>query len=101
MIEFFDLKPFELFGTVKMQTVPPKKMKKSDKTFKPAAVKKTKNPPKYRDPASGATWTGMGKQPYWIEGNRDDYLIENLQDKPKRITQNNKEEHHEREEALH
>jgi hypothetical protein len=92
MIEFFDLKPFELFGTVKMQTVPPKKMKKSDKTFKPAAVKKTKNPPKYRDPASGATW---------IEGNRDDYLIENLQDKPKRITQNNKEEHHEREEALH
>lgn len=24
--------------------------------------------PKYRDPASGATWTGRGKAPKWIEG---------------------------------
>ena len=24
--------------------------------------------PKYRDPATGATWTGRGKQPRWIEG---------------------------------
>lgn len=23
---------------------------------------------KYRDPASGATWTGRGKPPRWIEG---------------------------------
>ncbi|WP_126312986.1 H-NS family nucleoid-associated regulatory protein [Delftia acidovorans] len=24
--------------------------------------------PKYRDPASGATWTGRGKPPNWING---------------------------------
>jgi DNA-binding protein H-NS len=24
--------------------------------------------PKYRDPASGKTWTGRGKAPKWIEG---------------------------------
>lgn len=24
--------------------------------------------PKYRDPATGATWTGRGKPPRWIEG---------------------------------
>lgn len=23
--------------------------------------------PKYRDPASGATWTGRGKQPRWVQ----------------------------------
>lgn len=24
--------------------------------------------PKYRDPATGATWTGRGKEPAWIRG---------------------------------
>jgi DNA-binding protein H-NS len=24
--------------------------------------------PKYRDPATGATWTGRGKTPKWIDG---------------------------------
>jgi DNA-binding protein H-NS len=35
-------------------------------------------PPKYRDPASGATWTGRGVVPAWLRDkpNRDDYLIE-------------------------
>lgn len=32
---------------------------------------------KYRDPATGQTWTGRGKAPKWIEGkNREDYLID-------------------------
>ena len=33
--------------------------------------------PKYRDAATGKTWTGRGKPPLWIAGakNRDDYLI--------------------------
>lgn len=32
--------------------------------------------PKYRDPATGATWTGRGKQPRWIEGkDRVPFLI--------------------------
>jgi DNA-binding protein H-NS len=25
-------------------------------------------PAKYRDPATGATWTGRGKEPAWIRG---------------------------------
>ncbi|SDV48584.1 H-NS histone family protein [Chitinasiproducens palmae] len=32
--------------------------------------------PKYRDPKSGATWSGRGKPPRWIAGkNRDEYTI--------------------------
>lgn len=36
----------------------------------------SKVPPKYRDPATGQTWTGRGKAPKWIDGkNRDQFLI--------------------------
>ncbi|WP_175958381.1 H-NS histone family protein [Burkholderia sp. BCC0405] len=33
--------------------------------------------PKYRDPKSGATWSGRGKAPQWIASarNRDKFLI--------------------------
>jgi len=32
--------------------------------------------PKYRNPATGDTWTGRGKAPKWIEGrDRSSYLI--------------------------
>ena len=32
--------------------------------------------PKYRDPATGLTWTGRGKAPKWINGqDRDAFLI--------------------------
>lgn len=32
--------------------------------------------PKYRDPATGATWTGRGRTPKWMDGkNRDAFLI--------------------------
>ena len=32
--------------------------------------------PKYRDPATGQTWTGRGKAPKWIEGrDRGQFLI--------------------------
>ena len=32
--------------------------------------------PKYRDPATGQTWTGRGKAPKWIDGkDRSNYLI--------------------------
>ena len=31
---------------------------------------------KFRDPATGTTWSGRGKEPAWIKGqNRDDFLI--------------------------
>ncbi|TAM01420.1 MAG: H-NS histone family protein [Paraburkholderia sp.] len=33
--------------------------------------------PKYRDPESGATWSGRGKPPRWIAGqDRERFLIE-------------------------
>ncbi len=32
--------------------------------------------PKYRDPATGATWTGRGKAPRWIQGqDREKFAI--------------------------
>jgi DNA-binding protein H-NS len=35
-----------------------------------------KVPPKYRDPATGQTWTGRGKAPKWIDGkDRAQFLI--------------------------
>lgn len=39
---------------------------------------KAPRPPKYRDPKTGKTWTGMGKPPNWISGvrNREKFLID-------------------------
>lgn len=43
----------------------------NDDLQRPATAKSKpacKVPPKYRDPATGATWTGRGKPPLWIAG---------------------------------
>ncbi|HDR9497107.1 H-NS histone family protein [Burkholderia cepacia] len=44
-----------------------------------AAASTTRAPiaPKYRDPKTGATWSGRGKAPQWIAGakNRNRFLI--------------------------
>ncbi len=33
--------------------------------------------PKYRDPATGKTWSGRGKRPNWFDSERaDDFLIQ-------------------------
>ena len=42
-----------------------------------AATKTTLGKAKYRDPATGKTWTGHGRAPDWIknESNRDSFLI--------------------------
>ena len=35
-----------------------------------------KVPPKYRDPATGKTWTGRGRAPTWMEGkDKEKFLI--------------------------
>ncbi|WP_318826693.1 H-NS histone family protein [Burkholderia cepacia] len=41
--------------------------------------KGTPGKPKYRNPKTGATWTGKGKPPAWIRdaANRDQFLIQN------------------------
>ncbi|MEK9720515.1 MAG: H-NS histone family protein [Quisquiliibacterium sp.] len=51
---------------------------KADDVF--GGARKTRStgkvPPKYRDPASGKTWTGRGVEPAWIKGkDRTRFLI--------------------------
>ena len=44
--------------------------------FPAAKAKGTVGAPKYRDPATGVTWTGRGKPPAWIVGkDRTPFLI--------------------------
>lgn len=44
--------------------------------FPPSKTKGSVGAPKYRDPATGATWTGRGKPPNWINGkDRTPFLI--------------------------
>lgn len=45
--------------------------------FPQGKAKSSVGVPKYRDPATGATWTGRGKPPNWIVGkDRTSLLIE-------------------------
>lgn len=58
LVKQFDLKPQDVFPTSKHSN----------------AGKKIS--PKYRNPATGETWTGRGKAPLWIQGqNKDQFLI--------------------------
>ncbi|MBR7070072.1 MAG: H-NS histone family protein [Oxalobacter sp.] len=47
------------------------------KSSKSSAKKRATVPPKYRDPATGKTWTGRGRAPKWIADakNPEQYLI--------------------------
>ena len=42
---------------------------------KPAKKSKTSVEAKFKDTVSGKTWSGRGRQPTWIKGSRDSYLI--------------------------
>ena len=60
----YDISPDELtvaYGKVKSSA-------KAGRPAKSAKVASVKKPvaPKYRHPASGATWTGRGKAPLWV-----------------------------------
>ncbi len=46
-----------------------------------AKAEVTKSPPKFRDPKTGATWTGRGKPPKWILGvaSREAFLIDKVE----------------------
>ncbi len=60
----YDISPDELaaaYGKVKSSA----KAGRPAKSTKAAGVKKPVAP-KYRHPASGATWTGRGKAPLWV-----------------------------------
>ena len=65
LIGLYDVQPAELFSDVPPPVV-----------GKPApAPRKRIRPPRYRDPATGKTWTGLGKRPGWLVGDKDAYLI--------------------------
>jgi DNA-binding protein H-NS len=66
----YDLTPADIFG----RKAGPSARAKGAGT----AGGKAPRPPKYRDPKTGKTWTGMGKPPNWIAGvrNRDKFLID-------------------------
>ncbi|AOY94623.1 DNA-binding protein [Cupriavidus sp. USMAA2-4] len=36
-------------------------------------------PPKYRDPKTGATWSGRGRAPAWLGKNRARFLIQDAE----------------------
>ena len=58
----YDITPEQLFGRRRA----------------PASGTRAPIAPKYRDPKTGATWSGRGKAPHWIANakNRDRFLIE-------------------------
>lgn len=70
-IQEFDFTAYEL-GLVKTQHV--KRNGRDARTFTPKA-KANPLPPLYRDPGTGATWSGRGRPPHWLDGHTDDYLI--------------------------
>ena len=55
IIEEYDLSSEDIFG------------RGATKSRGPSKAKGQSVPPKYRDPATGATWTGRGKAPKWIQ----------------------------------
>lgn len=72
LIEEFDFSAYEL-GLVKTQHIV-KRGRKEARTFQMKATPQQR-PPLYRDPATGATWSGRGRPPLWLHGQPDEYLI--------------------------
>ena len=78
-IKRFDISPEEIFPSTqpvrKAKAATPGKAARK-KTGKVARKKSSPVSPKYRDPDTGKTWSGRGREPLWLRGkNRDDYLI--------------------------
>ncbi|CAB3758712.1 H-NS histone family protein [Paraburkholderia humisilvae] len=73
LIETYGLTAHDL-GLVRTQLIPSRRGRKPQ-TFRPKAPHASV-PPKYRDPASGKTWSGRGRTPLWMRGDdRDAFLI--------------------------
>lgn len=76
------IEPAELFPALKGVEIPAGKRSAAKPTTKAAA--KAPRQPKYRDPKTGATWTGHGRAPKWLadakkrlKGNVESLLIMN------------------------
>jgi len=76
----FDITPDDVATAFSRKTRTKTAVGKVGKTTRTASAKKT-IAPKYRDPATGNTWTGRGKPPRWIVAadqdgaGRDQFLI--------------------------
>jgi len=73
IIEEFGLTASDLFGRKGKRGRPAKKAAGAKKRV---GKKRGKVAPKYKNPATGETWTGRGKAPKWIAGkDRSKYAI--------------------------
>ena len=69
----FQHKAAELGMSLEALISPPKPKQER----KPRTAKGKKVAPKYRNPETGGTWTGRGREPAWIKGkNRQDFALE-------------------------
>lgn len=67
LVADFDLTPEDVFPSAKTRAT---------KAGSEKSTSKTKVAPKYRNPATGDTWTGRGKPPRWIQDQeRAQFLI--------------------------
>lgn len=64
--------PADLFGApTKSRTPAGKRVAAAPKSKEQRAVRPGAGIAKYRDPATGATWTGFGRAPAWLAGAQD------------------------------
>jgi DNA-binding protein H-NS len=69
LVKTYDITPAEIFGPLELQGDLFAKRK-------PGVKKGSVFPPKYRDPKTGATWSGRGVPPLWIRNqDREKFLI--------------------------
>ncbi|MBT0571113.1 H-NS histone family protein [Curvibacter sp. CHRR-16] len=62
LVAEYQLTPEDIFSTARAKTT--------------GVAKGSKVAPKYRDPMTGATWTGRGIAPKWLAGkNKEEFLI--------------------------
>ena len=64
LVDKYQIKSSSIFG------------RKAANSGEESSTPRAKLPPKYRDPETGKTWTGQGREPSWLKGkNREEYLI--------------------------
>ncbi|MDR0578965.1 MAG: H-NS histone family protein [Candidatus Accumulibacter sp.] len=76
LVGIYEIQPAELFSNAK---APSAKASIAGKALSLSGKLSAKRvlPPKYRDPATGKTWNGHGKRPFWLPvDNREAFLID-------------------------
>jgi DNA-binding protein H-NS len=63
------------YGLTTDDLLPRRRGRPAGSGAKTAKAEKTPYPPKYRDPKTGKTWSGRGRQPGWLGKNINRFLI--------------------------